>query len=699
MQNDEIFESLTYLGKEPNVDALRRAYDQTVVELEPFFDVCRTSYDDRRNYWNGKNRDLRKHGADAFPWEGASDMEAHTIDERITRLVSLFMSSLNRANIRAFPVETSDIGRSKVVSNFLRWMVTSGYINRFSEEMELGANYLLERGLMVTYVGWNREDTRFKQTVTMEEIGQMNPEIYRAILEGENDDELAAFVETTFDGINIKTAKKAIKELRSKSETTLPLIRRLVDAPEIKTLAPDGDFFFPSYVTDPQRAPYCFWRTSYTAQELENKIITDGWDKKFVQHVIDKERGTTDDLIDRDRDNRRSMIFSEQTTEADELIEIIYGYQRLVDHEDGAQGIYCTVFHRNFNGDADGPGFAKFELLNGYEDYPGVVTRLSEDSQRMYDTMTFPQILRGIQNQIKIERDSRIDRNSIATMPPILHPVGQAPTDWGPGRYIPYRRKGDVDFAPTPPPPTGSIEMEATQQAQADRLTGLDEQSQISAVRKQFLVDKFLQHNAKVLRMAFKCYQRFGPESTFFRVTGAPESLQMTKGDPNENFDIMINYDVLTTDPEAQSAKLQGMLGLLQYDRNGLMNVDNLLTAIAASIDPVLSDGILQSPQVAQDEIIRGVTDDLAKIFAGIEMPARSNGGQTAVQLVQQYSQQPDIAARLEQDQMFNDRLQKYVGQYTFQMQQAENAQIGRIGTAPAEMGNVNTQDANQSSY
>ena len=37
---------------------------------------------------------LRKHGADAFPWEGASDMESHVIDERVTRLVSLFMASL-----------------------------------------------------------------------------------------------------------------------------------------------------------------------------------------------------------------------------------------------------------------------------------------------------------------------------------------------------------------------------------------------------------------------------------------------------------------------------------------------------------------------------------------------------------------------------------------------------------------------------
>jgi hypothetical protein len=37
--------------------------------------------------------------------------------------------------------------------------------------------------------------------------------------------------------------------------------------------------------------------------------------------------------------------------------------------------------------------------------------------------------------------------------------------------------------------------------------------------------------------------------------------------------------------------------------------------------------------------------------------------------------------------------MEKYQGQYTFQMQQAQNAQIGRVGTAPAQMGNVDTQN------
>ena len=687
MQSDSISEALTYVGKEPDIKTLRYAYDETVVELEAYFDLCRTSYDDRRNWWAGKSRDHRKHGADAFPWEGAADMEAHTIDERITRLVSLFMSSLNRSNVRAFPVESTDIPRSKVVSSFLKWMVSSGYIPRFKREMELGANYLLERGILITYVGWHREDRRFLQRLDLNQIAQIAPEVVELIEAGENDEELVALLEATFPGVTKKRAKKALKDLRKTGEAELPIVRRQVDAPEVKTLAPDGDFFFPPYVTDPQRAPYCFWKTYYTAQELENKVITDGWDADFVETMIDKYRGVNIDSIEREQEGRRSTSLTDNAYEANELIEIVYGYQRLIDPEDGSEGIYCTVFHKEYS-----EGYAKFELLNGYEDYPVVVTKLSEDSKRLYDTQTIPDILRGIQNQVKVERDSRIDRNSLATLPPILHPVGQAPTDWGPGRMIPYRRKGDLDFAPTPPSPVGSIEIEKTMEAQADRLCGLDETSQISQVRKQFLVDKFLQHSAEVLQMCYKCFQRFGPDSVFFRVTGSPDPVVFNKGNPDENYDIIISYDVLNSDPETQEKKLQQMVALTQLDRSGRINIDNLLDAAANSIDPVLADRVLQPTEAAQEQVVKQVTDDLAKIFAGIEMPARPNGAQIALTVIQQYASQPDVAQRLQSDEAFAARLEKYAGQYTFQMQQAQNAQIGRVGTEPAQMGDINTQ-------
>jgi hypothetical protein len=696
MDSDSISNSLTYVQKEPDVETLRYAYEQTTTELEAYFDLCRTSYDDRRNFWPGKSRDHRKHGADAFPWEGASDIEAHTIDERITRLVSMFMSSLNRANIRAYPVEAGDTAKAKVVSNFLKWMSTSGYIPRFKQEMELGANYLLERGMLITYVGWHREDRTFLQNLDLAQIGQMNPDVFRAIESGEQDDEIGFMLQQTFPTATPKRIKQALKDLRKNGEAKLPVVKRQIDAPEVKTLAPDGDFFFPTYVTDPQRAPFCFWRTFYTPQELKNKVVTDDWDEEFVDYVIEHYRGVQVYSVEREQEGRRSSSLTDSGYEADELIEIVYGYQRLIDEEDGSEGIYQTIFHKNFDGDNGTPSYAKFELMNGYEEYPVVVTKLSEDSKRLYDAQTIPHLLRGIQNQVKVERDSRIDRNSIATIPPILHPVGQAPTDWGPGRMIPYRRKGDLDFAPTPAYNSGSVEIEQTLERVADKLVGLDEGSQMSTVRLQFLTNKFLSHVAEVLKMSFKCFQRFGPDSIFFRVTGVPESLELNKGDPNEEFDIIVNYDVLNSDPEVIEQKIEAFKNLTQLDSSGRININSLLEVAAASIDPILSDNILQPAEQAQEQVMKDVTDDLAKIYAGIEMPARPNGGQTALQMIEQYTAQPDVGQRMQADQAFAARLQKYAGQYTFQMQQMQNAQIGRIGTNPAEMGEVQTQEMPQ---
>jgi len=603
------------------------------------------------------------------------------------------MSSLRRANVRAFPVESGDIVRSKVVSGFLKWMVSSGYIPRFYREMELGANYLMERGILITYVGWHREDRTFKQLIDLNQIAEISPEAAMAIQSGDSDEELILLLQNTFDGVTEKRAKKALKQLRKEGVTELPVVRRQVNSPEVKTLAPDGDFFFPPYVTDPQRAPYCFWKTYYTAQELQTKVSTDGWDEDFVDYIISKYRGVNIDSIEREQEGRRSISLTDNAYEADELIEIVYGYQRLIDEEDGSEGIYCTVFHKEFSGNEIVPGYAKFELLNGYEDYPVVVTRLAEDTKRLYDTQTIPDILRGIQNQVKVEKDSRIDRNSLATLPPILHPVGQAPTDWGPGRMIPYRRKGDLDFAPAPAYNQGSLEMETTLTDLADRLVGLDEKSKISTVRQQFLVDKFLSHTAEVLRMSFKCFQRFGPDEIFFRVTGIPDAQVFSKGNPDENFDILINFDVLNTDPENVQAKLKQFAELTQFNTNNRMSMDNFLDIAASAVDPVMADAILQPVESAQEEVVKQVTDDLAKIFAGIEMPARPAGAQIAMQVIQEYTQQPDIAQRAATDEAFSARLQKYVGQYTFQMQQAQNAQIGRVGTAPAQMGNVSTQN------
>ena len=697
MQSDDYSKAITYVGKKPDIDVLIKAYQTTTNELQSYYDLCRTSYDHRRNCWPGKSRDLRKHGADAFPWDGASDLESHVIDERVTRLVSLFMSALNRANIQAFPVEATDIPRAKIVSNFLKWMTTSGYIPRFKQEMELAANYLLERGMMITYCGWVMEDRTFKQKIDLRRIAAASPELAEMIASGNNDEMVIQQMQSAVK-VSEANARKALEELRETGVAEVPTVRRQVNAPEVKTVAPDGDFIFPAYVTDPQRAPYCFWRTYYTAQELQNKVSTDGWDQNFVEHVIENFSGVNINSLEREQEGRRSISLTDDAYEAEELIEIIHGYQRLIDEDDKSEGIYETVFHESFSGDA-GLGiqaYAKFDLLNGYEDYPVVVTRFSEDTKRLYDAMTVPSLLRGIQSQVKVERDSRIDSNSLSTLPAVTHPKGRKPEEIGPGRFIPEVRPGEIRFMQGPGFNQGSVEMERNLQGQADRMVGLDEESPISSVRRQFLVDKYLQHIAQVVATCYKNFQRFGPNEIFFNVTGVPDPQMFNKGDPNENYDVTVSFDVLNASSEKQEAKLNQLVSLVQMDRNGLIDVDTLLTAIAGSIDPVLASGILRPAQEAQDKMLKDITDDLSKIYSGIEVPARPNGAQAALQIIQSYVQQPDVAQRLQEDEAFAQRLQKYNAQYQFVIQQAENAQIGRIGTAPAQMGQMQTQGMQQ---
>jgi len=679
-------EALIYVEKEPDVGSLSYAYETALLDLDEYFQSCLRSYDERRNIWEGKSDDLRKHGSNAFPWEGASDQEVNVIGERIDTYVALFDQALQRSHIKAFPTSMASMPRAAMVSGFLKWM-RSSYIPNFREHMELGANYLLEKGLMISYVGWQRESRSYLQTMTLDEVAQAAPEMVDLLMD-ENATEMAlGLILTAFPALSGKRARKALKDLRSKGEAQIPVPRVTVDRPVVHSCAPDGEVIFPPYVSDPQRSPYIFWRTFLTAQELEKKVTNEGWDEEWVDYAIEHLRGKDSMYLDGEKQKNVTRL---PITDDNDLVMVVYGYQRLIDEEDGSEGIYCTVFHPSAE------GYAKHELLNGYDDYPFVVTRLSNNQKRMYEVQTFGDILRGAQLQIKTERDSRVDRASLATLPPLMHPAGKPPSDWGPGRRVPYRRLGEIQWGPTPPLDPGSVEVEASMIGQADRSVGLALDNPLSAMRQQYFVSKFLDHVRDVLNLAWKLYQRMGPDEVFFQVTGNPNPQIMTKGSPDENFSIVVNFDSQSNDPETAETQLKNMVSLVQLDRNGIMDVNKLLEFTASSINPIFADYVLQPAEEAQQKVMKNVTDDLAKIFAGIEVPAQPNGAQIAMQMLQAYVQQPDVAARAQQDEAFAARLQKYMEAYQFQLQQAQNAEIGRIGTAPAQMGGVVTQNMQQ---
>jgi hypothetical protein len=687
MNDDYEKPDMVYVEKELDINPLKQAFEDSYSNLSPYFDECADSYNERRNLWVGKTHDLKRHGDNVFPFDGCSDIEVNVVGERIDTFVAILDQALQRSHIKAFPTSASSLAKAGVVSSFLKWM-RSSYIPNFRHEMELGANHLLEKGLMVTYIGWQKETRTYNQAVGLDQIAEMMPEMVDLILSGSDDKLVGEILQQGFPLSSKGQVKKAVKLLRQTGKAEFPMPRVSVDRPTVTSCSPDGEVVFPPCTTDPQRAPYVFWKTYLTQQELEKKKTPEGggWDEEWVDDAISRlagrdlsslDQGFTSGFTNGIFDNKNSMVM------------VVYAYQRLID-EDGSEGIYYTVFH------PEAEGYAIHELVNGADDYPFVVTKLSSDRKRLYDTTNFSKMLRGSQKQIKLERDSRIDRASYATMPPLFHPAGRAPTDWGPGRRIPYKRLGEIAFGPIPPADSGSERIEAQMVEQADKAVGLVADSVISSLRQQRVVDRYLSHVQEVLSRAWKLFQRMGPDEIFFQVTGNPNPQTLTKGDPDDNFSITVSFDSQSLDPESVKAQLEAMVSILPLDKNGRVDMDMFFEFFANSISPILADAIMRPAEEAKDKMMKDVTSDLTSIYSGIEVAARPNGADMALQVIQSYAQQPDIAKRLQQDEAFGARLTKYAEQYQFTLQQAQNAQIGRIGTAPASVGGNETQTMQQ---
>ena len=667
----------------PDVAELNLHYRETVSELEHFINQCRDNFDDRRNSWNGKTQDLRRHGADALPWEGSSDSESMVISERINAYVSLCMFALERAHIRAYPVEVGDAARSRVVSSFLKWMRDS-YIPRFAEEMELAANHLFEKGISVTYIGYEQREVSRLQAMNIDQIASFNPDFAELLMDQNNDDLVIEFLQSTFPKLSTRKAKKALRELRKTGQAELPISIKAVDRPIVQTLSVDTDVFFPPSCVDVQKSNIVHRRVLMTPQEVISKVNTDGWSQEFADEVIKKARGENT----REYDSSHYNTPAESPVEHDNgLVEIIYTYQRLIS-EENAEGIYCTVWSARHHPQNL---HAKYELLNGVDDLPFVVCRLHNDTKRLYDTQSMVDLLRGVQWQVKAERDARIDRASIATLPPSRGPVGRPKPEFRPGGHVTERRPGEYSFMAPPPGDAGSIEIEATLLQAADRMVGLSADDPDSQTKRAYYLNKFLMHVRDVMREAYRSYLRYGPDEMLFRVSGVPEPQQFAKGDPNSDLDIAIHFDAqMAQDPEAVETKLTQMLQLVQYDRTGKIDVESLIEVAAAAIDPVLADSIIQPQEAGAAKMARDVAEDLAMIYAGVEVGARPQGAQIAMQIGQNYSQVPDVAQRLQEDEAFSARLTKYFEQYQFQMQQQQNAEIGRLGTEPAEFQGIN---------
>ncbi len=688
-----------YVTSKPDINELKRDYESDVTELSSYVSQCQDSYNNRNAEWVGKNNQLTKTGDDAFPWDGASDNEVRLIEQCITTYVGLMMNALSRANIRAYATEASDVKQASVISNFLKYMQKS-YIKDFASECETAANNLLEKGMAITYVDWEMKSRKHDEEFNLELIQQAAPELYELLADENRDDETIAMMTDMFEYVDVPKAKKALVELRDFGVAKIPVAKKDVSRPFVETKFSDIDIVIPSYVTDIQRSPRVHMRAFLTPQEIENCVETKGWDAEVAQDLIDNYRGfdysgmnqTTYSSMRSSQSRGGSTYGMSGMVDSKDLIEVIYTYRRLIDEKSNSEGMYLTVWNPRLT-----TGYLSNELLSGYDKYPFVLTRLSNAGKRIYDVNTFGDLLRGPQKQMKTLRDGWSDQMALAVAPPLLHPVGRPPAQMGAGAWIGVRANEKFEYMNVPNTSGAASQLEKYVQQEAMDLIGLNEGSQLSQQRQQFFINKFLTHCSDILKLAYKAFLVFGPDEKFFRVTGYPNEMVIYRSPEDEEIDVCISFDVQNQDPEMMKAKIQSILELARNSPSNTFNLQAAEQLAANAIDPSIADVIIQPEGQGQEEMVKDVTDDLTKIYAGIPVGARPNGGQIAMQVIQEYTQQEDIQKRMSTDAGFLANIQNYGAQYQQQVVQQQNAEIGRLGTAPAQMGSVKTQNIEES--
>lgn len=681
-------DAMEFVPSTPDVEMLASVYNETRTELNEFKQQCDRNFDTRMCIWAGKSEDNRKHTRagtkEPFPWDGASDQDVPLVDEIIKCHTSMLMNATRKANIVASPVGGDDVGRAKVVAQFLKWLLNT-QMSEFYTEVERSINHLLEKGIAITHQHWVSREQKIQQKITIEQIAQANPEAAALLMEPEAENDFVILISSQY-GVGEPKARKMIRELREEGASSIPITIGTENRPGIRALAADEDVFFPSYTVDIQEAPYVFHVQHMTPTQLREMVLNNDWNENWVEYVIEHGKGDIEPTRDTGTVRQQS-----QPADQDDLIEIVYCYQRLIDDE-GVPGIYCTVFHPKNTGVMDElkKPYAKHELT-GYYEYPFTCTKLEEWSKRLYETRGYPEIARGFQNQLKVEIDSQVDRAALQ-FPPLEYPAGRPPVEWRPGGKIPYRVPGEVRFADMPALSPASMDVRNEINRQVNRYFGRNAEGADpteSAAKQQDLINRVFDHLRRALEQVFTLYQQYGPDEEYFRVTGVQDVQKFDKGQPGERFDFWLNFDIVSQDPEHIVERVDAIAKLgAALDKSGTLDTESLLQMAVEQIGPGWGERVILPKETASQKAVEEERMAIAQITSGIDLDVRPNDAhEVKMQVFQQWIQQPDIQEKIQQDEGLKARIDNYAQKRMFQMQQQQNASIGRLGGTPSQFG------------
>jgi len=672
---------------EPDIEFLQHDYNRCKANLGYYTDKCDESRDLRFGYWPGKNfKTNRKEADDAFPWKGASDQTIGLVDQIVTSDVAMLKKSVKVSNLQCVPTEVDDSKLARLIAQYMRWTMTG--ITELDREVGILSNNLLMYGSGILGTYWCTKVERYYQDVSLEEIAQASTDIYEMIVSEDPEANKMAKEGLAQLFPNLKKTKisKILNGFKKTGMAKIPMERVIENRPTVRSYEIGREIIFDSNVLNDiqsARAVYCVHY--HTPEALRELVLTQGYDKKFVNELIEK-AGKMDANA-----SHNEMPFSNQndtSEQYDGLLKLITVYRREID-DDSVPLISTTTFSEEVE------GYAKHEVNSWSRGkYPFTSFCRETINHRLLDSRGLAELLRPYEQAIKVEQDARIDRASLSTVPPVTFTVGRKPERIGPGSFVPIRRPGEVQFMDIPQYSPASMDVENELRRTAYRIAGrpTSEEDAVEAnIVRQEMISMWLDSWRSVLKQLWALQRSYAGPEVYFRATGHEESVQLIMDETAEDYDFELTFDANSLDQEKTLEKLKVAGEVMSsFDRNGQANFSELLRVYLEALDPNLSERLIVPEQQATDKELEETSRDIAKIASGQVVTAPENANtQLRKQAIQGYLSgtkeipATDVQQRLQQDEPFKKRFESYMANLEHQDAQRRNALTGKLGAPP----------------
>lgn len=684
--------------------------DDAIADASWFGDRVERADDVRYCRWDGQSADGRKHakalGREPFPWDGASDCRIRTADEIVNDEVRMMISALRRATFQSVGIGTEDIERNTRVTQLLHWQIQTSMRDQMRRELELAAQWRQAYGSSATCVQWGQETRRVAVELTRDDAAAMlAAPAFQQLGEQATEADAAGLIQAAQqaldDPLQEDVAIAGIKQgfpLATKAElrSALATVRlgevaeldqeEVFDGgPRIFALRIFTDIFFPPNTWDIQRARWVAHRELLTETELRDRIGSMGYDAEWVEKAIEQ-KGKSKNAMPSGWFAGQSASWWRNIEDTDELIEVYHFFHRTTTRKNLVRVMH-TVLH---------PGVPDITAWSGELDYdhgkyPYVIHQREHLSRTILDSRGIPELADTWQSEIKAQRDSRVDRTSLTTLPPVLVPPtrGAMRLTFGPGVQWPKRRGEEIEWMKVPPFDGASIEIEKATERNIDRYFGRmseNNPSDRAILYQQHLVDGWLGELEQIAGMILQLDQQYLPDEIAIRVASAP--IRMNRQEIQGQYDTQIIFDVRNMNAEMLKEKLELINTMvLPLDRFGAVDLAKMVRLTLGAVDPVVAELVLQDVGAASKQQEEEELSILADMVAGIERPMEPMPGTNyalRLQILQgAIGKNPEIQQMIASRPILGQMVEARMKFLAFQTQQIENATTGKVGSKP----------------